>query len=82
MSQRTSFSELGERRVSGALRSRAGAFDNAQEIDKKLDEMFSVDTSGMYICKYCSRVSNKKSNIREHAEVHVDGLTFSCDFCS
>ena len=54
---------------------------NAQGIDKKLDEMFSVDTSGMYICKYCSRVSNKKSNMREHAEVHVDGLTFSCDFC-
>ena len=54
---------------------------NAQEIDKKLDEMFSVDTSGMYNCNYCSRVSNKKSNMREHAEVHVDGLIFSCNFC-
>ena len=55
---------------------------DAQELGKKLDELFTVDNSGIYTCKYCSRASNKKSNMREHAEVHVDGLSFSCDICS
>ena len=51
-----------------------------QELNEKLDELSTLDTSGMYICNFCSKRTTK-SHIREHVEIHVDGLQFPCNLC-
>ena len=34
-----------------------------------------------YICNACGRSSSSNSNMRKHAEVHIEGLTFECQIC-
>ena len=35
----------------------------------------------MWKCKVCDRSSLRKSILRDHAEIHVDGLTYRCQHC-
>ena len=52
------------------------------ELNEKIDEMIFWDTSsGLYMCKFCSK-TGKIGHMREHVEIHhVDGLQFPCKFC-
>ena len=34
-----------------------------------------------YRCNACGRSSSSNSNMRKHAEVHIEGLTFECQLC-
>ena len=34
-----------------------------------------------WICKTCGKRSVSKHNMRKHAEIHIDGLSFPCQFC-
>ena len=34
-----------------------------------------------WICKTCGKRSASKHNMRKHAEIHIDGLSFPCQFC-
>ena len=52
-----------------------------EELNERLDELFSFDTSGNYTCNFCSKSTKNKGHMREHVEIHVDGLQFPCNFC-
>ena len=53
---------------------------NEGELKEKLNELITLDTFGKYTCNFCSK-SGLKHHMREHVEIHVDGLTFPCKFC-
>ena len=52
-----------------------------KELNKRLDEFITLDPSGMYTCNFCSKNTKNKGHLREHVEIHVDGLQFPCKFC-
>ena len=56
-------------------------FNTIEELDKKLDEFMLISTSGKHECRVCGRSFGRRSNLKEHAETHVQGLSFNCSFC-
>ena len=60
-------------------------FEDNHNLDEKLDGMFSQNASGEYSCHSCLKTfkkSTRRRDMREHAETHVEGLQFDCNFCS
>ena len=55
---------------------------DTRELNEMLEKQFSLDTlGGMYICKLCSKRTEKIHIMREHVEVHVDSFRFPCNIC-
>ena len=55
--------------------------NNADEIDRQIEELIEKVGVKQYKCKTCGKINTKKSNANEHAEVHMEGLSFSCHMC-
>ena len=55
-------------------------FENIEELNKKIEEMFERRSEGV-VCTECGKVSKNKSHAREHAEIHIEGLSFGCKYC-
>ena len=58
-------------------------FDNLNELDQKINEMFEkIDGGGQTRrCIPCGKITRDPCNAREHAETHIDGLNFPCQYC-
>ena len=58
---------------------------SGQEVNEKLDELITSEfdslNSLMHHCNFCSKSSKKKGHMREHVEIHVEGLQFQCNSC-
>ena len=54
---------------------------NMEELDQKVEESYSKDSTGNYACHYCTRSFKERSHMKEHVEIHFDGLSFPCNFC-
>ena len=53
---------------------------NPEELDKRVNASYDrID--GSFVCKFCSKSFNRVFNVKEHIEIHFDGLSFSCDLC-
>ena len=37
---------------------------------------------GVWTCKVCGKTTASKGNIRKHAEIHIEGMSFACHLCS
>ena len=63
-------------------------FNTIDELDRKLEEMIEkeegINGSSIFSwkCKQCGKPCRSKSHAVEHAELHVEGLVFSCKYCS
>ena len=55
-------------------------FCNTQELDQKLEEYFYKDQDGLFKCCQCGKECMKRTHILEHVEIHVDNLSFPCQF--
>ena len=55
--------------------------ENIEELDEKIEEMIQRCEGRKFECKTCGKVSSQKSNARDHAELHFDGLSFPCSHC-
>jgi len=52
------------------------------EIEQKIAEYLGKNENGDYICNLCGKVSGKKTtNIKNHIETHLEGISFSCSIC-
>ena len=58
-----------------------GDFDTIEKLDQKVLESYSRDEDGYLSCHYCSRIFKQQSHIKEHVEIHFDGLVLKCDYC-
>ena len=55
-------------------------FQNIQELDTYINKQFTLTEQG-YKCNICNKTSKKICNIKEHIEIHINGLSFNCDSC-
>ena len=56
-------------------------FNSIRELDNQIQK-YIIKTSNGYQCSICGKISNKKFNLQEHIETHIEGLFFSCDNCT
>ena len=54
---------------------------NLEELDNKISEYIEKDPAGFWKCTVCGKMDKKTTNIKEHVEIHVEGLTFPCKYC-
>jgi len=53
---------------------------NSYDIDRKIEELTEKDGS-QFRCKPCGKISSRKFHAYEHAETHMEGLSYSCQLC-
>ena len=51
------------------------------EIEAKIKSLYQK-VDGIWTCLECNRTAVNSSNIRIHVETHIDGLCYTCKFCS
>ena len=56
-------------------------FQNLEDLDARILELIENDTDGNWKCTFCGKKSKNRGHLKEHAEVHIEGLTFPCPDC-
>ena len=56
-------------------------YQNMEELDQKLEEMYERQPDGKFMCHSCGKMTRFKRDAMEHAETHIDGLSFPCQYC-
>ena len=56
-------------------------FDTMEKLDQKVLESYSRNEDGFYSCHYCSRIFKNQGHVKDHVEVHFEGLLLKCDHC-
>ena len=59
---------------------KATNMNSTEDIDRQLDELIEKEGS-QYRCKPCGKMSSRKYHAYEHAETHMEGLSFNCQMC-
>ena len=52
-----------------------------EDLNKKLEEMFARQPDGKFVCNLCGKTTIRKNFAQEHAEIHMDGLSYPCEYC-
>ena len=62
--------------------------DDVNNINQKADELIETLPDGSLKCTHCGKIASKGSvkqvcrrNMRNHAETHLEGLSFDCHLC-
>ena len=56
--------------------------DNISEVEEHVEQNIIRNLDGTYSCKICGKSSGKKiSNMKNHIETHLEGLSFDCPMC-
>jgi len=50
------------------------------EVDVKIDELIEIK-DGKKCCKVCDYTSVNSGHIKEHVELHIDGVKYTCQYC-
>ena len=53
---------------------------NLEEVDQKIEEL-TDRINGVWTCKACGKISQRKRDLGWHIETHLEGLSFSCNEC-
>ena len=56
-------------------------FSNLDEVKRTIEDYVTRGPDGMWMCTKCSKVAKKKDHIQEHAETHIEGISFQCQHC-
>ena len=51
-----------------------------EEAKRAVDEIIIKD-GDYWVCNVCNKSSKKNCDMRKHAEVHIEGLSFPCQWC-
>ena len=43
--------------------------------------MFERQPDGKFVCHLCGQTTIRKTHALEHAEVHMEGLSYPCEYC-
>ena len=55
--------------------------NSVEELNKKVEESYSRDNDRIFLCHYCNKEFKQGSHIKEHVEIHFDGLSLNCNYC-
>ena len=50
------------------------------DLKETVNQMFTQDNDS-YICKTCGRMGKDLSNMKKHAEIHIEGISYECPHC-
>ena len=53
---------------------------NIEELDMEISNKF-VKTSAGFQCLVCNKIQKTSGHMREHVEIHFEGLSFQCKIC-
>merc|ERR1712150_231299 len=56
------------------------SLNDMSEVDAKIEQLMER-REGIHHCRACEYSSSKKGNVKEHVEVHIEGLSYACQFC-
>ena len=56
-------------------------FTSIEELNQKIEEEIILEGPGVYKCARCLKTYNKRFNLKEHIEIHFEGLSFPCKVC-
>ena len=54
---------------------------NVYEEAKHAVDLLVIRVGDIWVCQTCDKSAKTRSEIRKHAEVHVEGLSFPCQIC-
>ena len=54
--------------------------DGSIDAKAAVDDLVEKTTEG-WMCRTCGKITKISSDIRRHAESHIEGLSFSCQLC-
>ena len=66
-----------DRTVSIVAQQRSNVYDEA----KRAVDQLIMKVGDMWTCKTCDRSAKTNCQIRKHAEIHIEGLSFPCQIC-
>ena len=66
-----------DRTVSVVAQQRSNVYDEA----KRAVDQLIMKVGDMWTCKTCDRSAKTNCQIRKHAEIHIEGLSFPCQIC-
>ena len=52
------------------------------EIQQKIKDMIEKSLDGSLNCSVCGKTGKKYSNMKNHVEIHVEGLSYPCQSCN
>ena len=55
-------------------------FQTIEELNSYIEKLITQTENG-HKCNICNKISGYKSHMREHMEIHIDGLSFECKLC-
>ena len=56
-------------------------FESIGQLNEKIDESYFRNADGMLTCRFCSKTFKQRVHIKEHVEIHIEGLSFPCNIC-
>ena len=56
-------------------------FQNLEDLDARILEILHKEADGSWKCTICDKKSKNRGHLKEHAEVHFEGLAFQCSDC-
>ena len=56
-------------------------FGTTKDLDRSIRETLTKQEDGYYCCQYCGKTIKKLRDATEHAETHMEGLSFPCQYC-
>ena len=55
-------------------------FPSIEQLDLYIEQQIIRNDAG-YMCNICNIKTNGKRDMKEHIEIHIDGLSFDCNIC-
>ena len=52
-----------------------------EELDQKVEAGYSKVSTGLYQCLHCPKTFKERHHMKEHVEIHFQGLSFPCTMC-
>ena len=53
-----------------------------KELDHQIMKTIEKTEDGKWKCNICGKIAKQKTQIKGHAETHIEGLSYTCDVCS
>ena len=54
--------------------------DQNEDLDRQLSELIQ-SIGDIWSCTVCGKQANKKSNLKKHIQLHIEGLSYACNNC-
>ena len=58
------------------------ATSNINDVEGQINQYMENLGPGNFVCKICGKTATKTTNIRNHIETHLEGISYPCTICS